>query len=37
MNTGILYDRMLPIARIDDYPAGMAMTDTTFPDHFMQA
>ena len=37
ITTGILYDRMFPIADVDDYKGSMSMTDTTTPDHFMQA
>ncbi|MEO6869800.1 MAG: hypothetical protein ABI168_09155 [Ginsengibacter sp.] len=38
VNTGILYDRVFPIANIDErkgYPS--TNTDTSHPDHFMQA
>ena len=35
VGTGILYDRVFPIANVDEY-TGLA-NDTTTPNHFMQA
>lgn len=39
VNTNILYDRMFPLANVDEYIGlpGATNTDTTHPDHFMQS
>jgi Alpha/beta hydrolase of unknown function (DUF915) len=35
--TGVLYDRVFPIANVERYTGGPALTDTTNSNHFLQA
>lgn len=37
VTTNILYDRMFPLANVDEYSGSLSLSDTTHPDHFMQA